>query len=86
LLPLPVVLLAVNQMASIIEKIVGVKVKRNYNLDAPKGVRERNSDNTLIQKEFGWESNIPPGRWLGENLCLHLRSDGIARQGSLGAG
>ena len=31
---------------------------RNYNLDAPKGVNGRNSDNTLIQKYLGWEPSI----------------------------
>ena len=31
------------------------KLKRNYKLDAPKGVNGRNSDNTLIQKLLGWE-------------------------------
>jgi nucleoside-diphosphate-sugar epimerase len=51
-------LVSINQMADIIEKIAGIKVKRNYKLDAPKGVRGRNSDNTLIQKTFGWEPSI----------------------------
>ena len=37
------------------EDIGGVKLKRTYNLSAPKGVNGRNSDNTLIQKVFGWE-------------------------------
>lgn len=32
-----------------------MKLKRRYNLKAPKGVAGRNSDNTLIQKIFGWE-------------------------------
>jgi nucleoside-diphosphate-sugar epimerase len=34
-------------------------LKRNYNLDAPKGVNGRNSENTLIQKMLGWEPSIP---------------------------
>lgn len=51
-------LVSINQMTDIIEKIAGITVKRNYNLDAPKGVRGRNSDNTLIQKTFGWEPSI----------------------------
>jgi nucleoside-diphosphate-sugar epimerase len=38
-----------------VENIAGVKLKRNYKLDAPKGVMGRNSDNTLIKKVFGWE-------------------------------
>ena len=43
-------LVSINQMVSIIEQIAGITVKRNYNLDAPKGVGGRNSDNTLIQE------------------------------------
>ena len=38
-----------------IEIISEKKVKRNYQLDKPKGVRGRNSDNTLIRKQLGWE-------------------------------
>jgi nucleoside-diphosphate-sugar epimerase len=35
-----------------------VKLKRNYNLGAPKGVNGRNSDNALIEKYLGWEPSI----------------------------
>jgi len=45
----------INQLVDIVEDIAGIKLKRNYNLSAPKGVNGRNSDNTLIQKVFGWE-------------------------------
>ena len=38
-----------------VEKIAGVKLKREYDLTAPKGVAGRNSDNTFIQKMLGWE-------------------------------
>jgi GDP-D-mannose 3', 5'-epimerase len=48
-------LVTINQLVSTVEKIAGVTLKRNYKLDAPKGVRGRNSDNTRIQQEFGWE-------------------------------
>jgi nucleoside-diphosphate-sugar epimerase len=33
-------------------------VQRRYNLDAPQGVRGRNSDNTLILETLGWEPSI----------------------------
>jgi nucleoside-diphosphate-sugar epimerase len=36
-----------------------VKLKRNYNLTAPKGVNGRNSENTLIRRSLGWEPSIP---------------------------
>ena len=48
-------LVSINQLVDIVEEIAGVKLKRNYNLSAPKGVNGRNSDNTLIQKVYGWE-------------------------------
>jgi GDP-D-mannose 3', 5'-epimerase len=51
-------LVSINQMIDIIEMIAGINVKRNYNLDAPKGVRGRNSDNTLIRQIYGWEPSI----------------------------
>ena len=46
---------SINQLVDIVEDIAGIKLKRNYNLAAPKGVNGRNSDNTLINKVFGWE-------------------------------
>ena len=51
-------LVSINQMVDIIENIAGIKVKRNYNLDAPLGVRGRNSDNSMIQEVYGWEPSI----------------------------
>jgi GDP-D-mannose 3', 5'-epimerase len=47
----------INQLVDIAEEIAGIKLKRRYNLSAPKGVNGRNSDNTLIQKYVGWEPN-----------------------------
>jgi nucleoside-diphosphate-sugar epimerase len=51
-------LVTINQLVDIAEEIAGVKLKRNYNLNAPKGVNGRNSDNTLIHKLLGWEPSI----------------------------
>jgi nucleoside-diphosphate-sugar epimerase len=45
----------INQLVDIVEDIAGIKLKRSYNLSAPKGVNGRNSDNTLIKKVFNWE-------------------------------
>jgi nucleoside-diphosphate-sugar epimerase len=50
-------LVSINQLVDIVEEIAGVKLKRNYNLNAPKGVNGRNSDNTLIQRLLGWQPN-----------------------------
>lgn len=48
----------INQLVDIAEKIASIKLKRNYNLSAPKGVNGRNSDNTLIKQVFNWEPSI----------------------------
>jgi nucleoside-diphosphate-sugar epimerase len=50
---------SINQLVDVVESIAGIKLKRNYNLSAPKGVNGRNSDNTLIQKMLGWEPSTP---------------------------
>ena len=49
----------INQLVDIVEDIAGIQLKRKYNLNAPKGVNGRNSDNTLIQERLGWAPNIP---------------------------
>jgi GDP-D-mannose 3',5'-epimerase len=49
---------SINQLVDIAENIAGLKLKRRYKLDAPKGVNGRNSDNTLIKKVFNWEPSI----------------------------
>jgi nucleoside-diphosphate-sugar epimerase len=51
-------LVTINQLVSIVEDIAEVELKRNYKLDAPQGVRGRNSDNTLILERLGWEPSI----------------------------
>jgi GDP-D-mannose 3',5'-epimerase len=51
-------LVTINELVSIVEQIAGLKLRRRYNLDAPQGVRGRNSDNTLIKQRLGWEPEI----------------------------
>ena len=51
-------LVSINQLVDIAESIAGVKLERHYKLDAPKGVNGRNSDNTRIRAELGWEPSI----------------------------
>src|SRR5579883_81969 len=52
-------MVTINQLVDLVEEIAGIKLKRSYNLNAPKGVTGRNSDNTLIRKYLGWEPSIP---------------------------
>ena len=51
-------LVTINRLVDIAEGLGGVKLKRRYNLDAPKGVRGRNSDNMLIKAKLGWAPSI----------------------------
>src|ERR1051325_2940729 len=48
-------LVSINDLVSKVEKIAGVKLKRDYDLSAPRGVAGRNSDNTFIKKVLKWE-------------------------------
>jgi GDP-D-mannose 3', 5'-epimerase len=51
-------LVTINQLVDIAEEIASVKLERKYNLNAPKGVNGRNSDNTKIKQYLGWEPSI----------------------------
>lgn len=72
-------LVTINQLVDIAEEIAGITVDRKYNLGAPTGVRGRNSDNTLIVKEFGWEpsTRLADGleknyRWVFDQVAANL--------------
>jgi nucleoside-diphosphate-sugar epimerase len=51
-------LVTINQLVDLAEDIAGIKLKRTYDLNAPKGVNGRNSDNTLILEKLDWEPSI----------------------------
>lgn len=49
----------INQLADMACDIGGVTLEKRHNLDAPKGVRGRNSDNTFIRSVLKWEPKTP---------------------------
>ena len=51
-------MVSINQMVKILEDIAEVSLEPEYNLSAPKGVRGRNSDNTLVRELMGWEPTV----------------------------
>jgi nucleoside-diphosphate-sugar epimerase len=51
-------MVSINQLVDIVEDIAGIKLNRKYIIDAPKGVRGRNSENTLIKEVLNWEPKI----------------------------
>jgi GDP-D-mannose 3',5'-epimerase len=69
-------LVTINQLVDIAAEIAGITVTRAHKLDAPLGVRGRNSDNTLIQKLLGWEpsTSLRDGleqtyRWIHDQMA-----------------
>jgi GDP-D-mannose 3',5'-epimerase len=73
-------LVTINQLVDIVEGIAGVKLERQYKLDAPQGVRGRNSDNTRIEKLLGWSPSITlehgleqTYRWVYDQLAAKSR-------------
>jgi nucleoside-diphosphate-sugar epimerase len=51
-------LVTIDELVTIVEKIADISLTRNYQLDAPQGVRGRNSDNTKVLALLGWEPQI----------------------------
>ena len=52
-------LVSINELVTLAEGVGGIKLNRKYDLDAPKGVGGRNSDNTFIQQVLGWAPSTP---------------------------
>lgn len=77
----------INQLVELAEEIAGVKLKRKYDLAAPKGVNGRNSDNTLIKKHLNWQPNtsLRAGlektyRWIYDQYLARERGEaGVVR-------
>jgi nucleoside-diphosphate-sugar epimerase len=51
-------MVTINELVDIVEDIAGLSLVRRYDVFAPKGVRGRNSDNTMICERLGWEPRI----------------------------
>ena len=78
----------INQLVDLAEEIAGIKLKRKYDLSAPKGVNGRNSDNTRIQQLLHWEPNTPlrtglekTYRWIYDQYQARARGEaGVVRE------
>jgi GDP-D-mannose 3', 5'-epimerase len=77
-------LVTINQLVDIAEEIAGVKLKRIYKLDAPKGVNGRNSDNTLILEKLHWEPSIKLREGLAKTYAW-IESQMVASNALVGA-
>jgi GDP-D-mannose 3',5'-epimerase len=78
----------INELVDIAEEIAGIKLKRRYDLSAPKGVNGRNSDNTRIQQLLQWEPNTSlriglekTYRWIYDQYLARERGEaGVVRE------
>ncbi len=69
-------LVSINQLVDMVESIASVNLERKYLLDAPQGVRGRNSENSLMKATYGWEPSTPlieglerTYRWIYDQLA-----------------
>jgi nucleoside-diphosphate-sugar epimerase len=51
-------MVTINQMVDLVGKIASKSITRRHKLDAPTGVRGRNSDNLLIRSMLGWDYSM----------------------------
>ncbi|MBT8241258.1 MAG: NAD-dependent epimerase/dehydratase family protein [Acidimicrobiia bacterium] len=51
-------LIAINDLYRMVAGFAGIEIELVHDLSAPQGVRGRNSDNTLIQEQLGWQPSI----------------------------
>jgi GDP-D-mannose 3',5'-epimerase len=49
---------SINELIEMIEDIANYKVKKNYDLNKPKGVRGRSSNNNFIEKKIQWKPKL----------------------------
>jgi nucleoside-diphosphate-sugar epimerase len=74
-------MVSINEMVNILEGIADLKLSREYDLTAPKGVRGRNSDNTKVNELLGWAPSISlefglraTYEWIESQITLQVRS------------
>jgi GDP-D-mannose 3',5'-epimerase len=76
-------LVTVNQLVDLVEAIAGARLRRRYRLDAPKGVRGRNSDNSLIRERLGWAPSTRLRDGLAETyrwIHAEMTADALTRR------
>ena len=48
-------MVTINELLKITAKVAGAAVSKRHKLDAPLGVRGRNSNNDLVREKLGWD-------------------------------
>ena len=75
-------MVTINQLVDTVVKVAGKKVEKQHKLDAPLGVRGRNSNNDLIRQKLGWDysQSLEEGicrtyHWISEQINLKLEKN-----------
>ncbi len=71
----------INDLVDIVSDVSGIPVKRKHNLNAPLGVRGRNSNNDLIREKLGWDYEMT--LWRGIQFTYEWIEQQIEKESSL---
>jgi nucleoside-diphosphate-sugar epimerase len=79
-------LITVDELANMVIKISGKKIKKSYNLSGAQGVRGRNADITLARKVLKWEPkvNLEEGlkktySWIEQQVKADMKSPSLVK-------
>ena len=77
-------MVSINELIDMISDIADVKVERNHDLNAPQGVRGRNSDNSLILEKLSWEPEVDlktglakTYAWIEDQIAREARGESV---------
>ncbi len=80
-------MVTINELVELAAKASGKTVRRRHILDAPLGVRGRNSNNDLIRKVLGWDYAQPLAegiartyRWIDAELAAQNRKEQVSQK------
>ena len=75
-------MVTIDKLVEIAAKVSGKVVRKVYNLDAPRGVMGRNSNNDLVREKLGWdyEQTLEEGiaktyGWISYEISKELNSE-----------
>ncbi len=58
-------LISINELVDIVAGVAGKSIRKRHNLNAPQGVRGRNSDNNRLREVLNWEPKVSLEEGLG---------------------
>jgi GDP-D-mannose 3', 5'-epimerase len=80
-------LVTINRLVDIAEEIAGIRLRRTYERNAPKGVNGRNSDNSMILDRLGWEPSVrlrdgleKTYRWIEQEMAREANEESTGKR------